>query len=203
MPETLKSTANAAQIKHWNAVAGKTWAQFHELLDRQIEALGLAAIDARPSHAGRAARGQDNCPHRCGTNVCCGRSPELRMSQFVIRHSLAVVVDRPQKRPEDERKPAAALRHERTRSLANLCSDREPESRSWRSAQPSRRRRRRLSSTGERAFRCVRAQLSGRTFALPQLPSSSSRECRSATASLNTGCEVPTSPTSAWCARVN
>ena len=46
MPETLKLTANAAQIEHWNAVAGNTWAQFHELLDRQIEALGLAAIDA-------------------------------------------------------------------------------------------------------------------------------------------------------------
>ena len=46
MPETLKPTANAAQIEHWNAVAGTTWAQFHELLDRQIEALGLAAIDA-------------------------------------------------------------------------------------------------------------------------------------------------------------
>jgi hypothetical protein len=46
MPETLKPTANAAQIEHWNVVDGKTWAQFHELLDRQIEALGLAAINA-------------------------------------------------------------------------------------------------------------------------------------------------------------
>jgi cyclopropane fatty-acyl-phospholipid synthase-like methyltransferase len=46
MPETLKLMANAAQIEHWSAVAGKTWAQFHELLDRQIEGLGLAAIDA-------------------------------------------------------------------------------------------------------------------------------------------------------------
>ena len=40
MSQTLKPTANAAQIEHWNAVAGTTWAQFHELLDRQIEALG-------------------------------------------------------------------------------------------------------------------------------------------------------------------
>jgi 2-polyprenyl-3-methyl-5-hydroxy-6-metoxy-1,4-benzoquinol methylase len=46
MTEILKPAANAAQIEHWNAVAGKTWAQYHELLDRQIEALGLAAIDA-------------------------------------------------------------------------------------------------------------------------------------------------------------
>jgi 2-polyprenyl-3-methyl-5-hydroxy-6-metoxy-1,4-benzoquinol methylase len=46
MPETVKPTANAAQIEHWNAVAGKTWAQHQELLDRQIELLGLAVIDA-------------------------------------------------------------------------------------------------------------------------------------------------------------
>ena len=46
MPQTLKLTGNAAQIEHWNAVAGNTWAQFHELLDRRIEALGLAAINA-------------------------------------------------------------------------------------------------------------------------------------------------------------
>jgi SAM-dependent methyltransferase len=46
MPETVKPTSNAAQIEHWNAVAGKTWAQHQELLDRQIESLGLVAIDA-------------------------------------------------------------------------------------------------------------------------------------------------------------
>jgi hypothetical protein len=45
MPETLMSTANAAQIEHWNAVAGKTWAQFHELLDRQIGCHGQPTID--------------------------------------------------------------------------------------------------------------------------------------------------------------
>jgi hypothetical protein len=36
MPKTVKPTANAAQIEHWNAAAGKTWAQHQELLDRQI-----------------------------------------------------------------------------------------------------------------------------------------------------------------------
>jgi SAM-dependent methyltransferase len=46
MAATLKPSANAAQIEHWNAVAGETWAQFHELLDRQLESPGLAAIDA-------------------------------------------------------------------------------------------------------------------------------------------------------------
>jgi SAM-dependent methyltransferase len=36
---------NVQQIEYWNATAGETWAQFQELLDRQIEPLGLAAID--------------------------------------------------------------------------------------------------------------------------------------------------------------
>jgi SAM-dependent methyltransferase len=31
--------------EYWNATAGDTWAQFQEPLDRQIEPLGLAAID--------------------------------------------------------------------------------------------------------------------------------------------------------------
>ena len=46
MPQTLKPTANAAQIEHWNAVSWHDLGAFHELLDRQIDALGLAAIDA-------------------------------------------------------------------------------------------------------------------------------------------------------------
>jgi cyclopropane fatty-acyl-phospholipid synthase-like methyltransferase len=41
----MKTTSNAPQIDYWNAIAGKTWAQFQESLDRQIEPLGLAAID--------------------------------------------------------------------------------------------------------------------------------------------------------------
>ncbi len=36
---------NAQQIEYWNAAAGDTWAQLQEPLDRQIEPLGLAAID--------------------------------------------------------------------------------------------------------------------------------------------------------------
>ncbi len=39
------ASSNAAQIEHWNSGAGRTWARFQELLDRQIEPLGRAAID--------------------------------------------------------------------------------------------------------------------------------------------------------------
>ena len=55
MPETPRPTANAAEIEHWNAVAGMTGAQFRELLDRQIEALALAAIDALEPTKGEQA----------------------------------------------------------------------------------------------------------------------------------------------------
>ena len=42
VPET---SSNAAQIEYWNGAAGEAWAQFQESLDRQIEPLGLAAMD--------------------------------------------------------------------------------------------------------------------------------------------------------------
>jgi SAM-dependent methyltransferase len=40
------SDANAGQIAYWNAAAGETWAALQERLDRQLEPLGRAAIDA-------------------------------------------------------------------------------------------------------------------------------------------------------------
>ena len=36
--------ANAAQIDYWNAAVGRTWAQFQDQLDRQIDPLGLEAM---------------------------------------------------------------------------------------------------------------------------------------------------------------
>ena len=45
MSQIPEPSANAAQSEYWNAAAGETWAQFQEPLDRQIEPLGLAAID--------------------------------------------------------------------------------------------------------------------------------------------------------------
>ena len=45
MSQIPEPSPNAAQVEYWNAIAGETWAQFQEPLDRQIEPLGLAAID--------------------------------------------------------------------------------------------------------------------------------------------------------------
>lgn len=45
MSQTVETSANAAQIEYWNGTAGETWAKFQERLDRQIEPLGLAAMD--------------------------------------------------------------------------------------------------------------------------------------------------------------
>ena len=45
MAQVQEISPNAQQIEYWNATAGETWAQLQEPLDRQIEPLGLAAID--------------------------------------------------------------------------------------------------------------------------------------------------------------
>src|SRR5690242_8679910 len=44
-PQMPEAPSNAAQIEYWNTAAGETWAQFQEALDRQVEPLGLAAMD--------------------------------------------------------------------------------------------------------------------------------------------------------------
>ena len=49
---TQTSSSNIAQIEYWNTKAGETWAKFQEALDRQIQTLGLAAMDTlRPEKA--------------------------------------------------------------------------------------------------------------------------------------------------------
>jgi SAM-dependent methyltransferase len=45
MSDSRIPEGNAAQIDYWNALAGQTWVQFHDQLDRQLEPLGLAAMD--------------------------------------------------------------------------------------------------------------------------------------------------------------
>jgi SAM-dependent methyltransferase len=42
---TQTDSPNAAQIEHWNTRGGATWVKFQEALDRQVEPLGLAAMD--------------------------------------------------------------------------------------------------------------------------------------------------------------
>ena len=47
------NSSNIAQIEYWNTEAGETWAKFQEALDRQIETLGLAAMDTLKSEGGQ------------------------------------------------------------------------------------------------------------------------------------------------------
>lgn len=44
MSET--ASPNAAQIAYWNELGGRTWAELNDRLDRQIEGVGRAAIEA-------------------------------------------------------------------------------------------------------------------------------------------------------------
>ena len=50
MAET--ATANNDQVAYWNATAGETWAALQDRLDRQIEPLGAAVIEALAPKAG-------------------------------------------------------------------------------------------------------------------------------------------------------
>ena len=53
MSQITAASSNTAQIEYWNSSAGETWAQFQEPLDRQIEPLGLAAIDVLKPREGQ------------------------------------------------------------------------------------------------------------------------------------------------------
>jgi len=51
-PSETLGEGNAGQIGYWNAGAGENWAAFQEKLDRQIEPLGRAAMEALAPAAG-------------------------------------------------------------------------------------------------------------------------------------------------------
>jgi SAM-dependent methyltransferase len=65
VPQIAETSSNAAQIEYWNASAGETWARFQEALDRQVEPLGLAAMDVLCP-----AKGEDIVDIGCG----CGQT---------------------------------------------------------------------------------------------------------------------------------
>ncbi len=65
IPQNLETSSNAAQIEYWNTTAGETWAQFQEALDRQVELLGLGAMDVLCP-----AEGEDIIDIGCG----CGQT---------------------------------------------------------------------------------------------------------------------------------
>jgi SAM-dependent methyltransferase len=83
MSQILEPSSNVAQIEYWNAIAGETWAKFQELLDRQIEPLGLAAIDAL-----KPAQGE----HIVDIGYGCGQS-SLALASRVAPTGSVVGVD--------------------------------------------------------------------------------------------------------------
>lgn len=102
MSQNLKASANAAQIDFWNTVAGETWARFQVQLDRQVEPLGLAAMDALAPRVGEQV-----IDIGCG----CGQT-SLALASRVGPTGAVVGVD--------ISKPMLEVAHRRPRPTANL-----------------------------------------------------------------------------------
>ena len=103
MSQSVEPSANAAQSEYWNAAAGETWVQFQEPLDRQIEPLGLVAIDVLQPTTGE---------HIIDIGCGCGQS-SLALAARVAPTGSVVGIDL--SRPMLEvarlrRRPAANLR---------------------------------------------------------------------------------------------
>lgn len=96
---------NAAQNEYWNAVAGETWVQFQEPLDRQIEPLGLAAIDVL-----QPVPGEHIIDIGCG----CGQS-SLTLAARVAPTGSVVGIDLS--------RPMLEVARQRPRPAANLRVD--------------------------------------------------------------------------------
>ena len=96
---------NAAQSEYWNAAAGETWAKLQELLDRQIEPLGLAAIDVL-----QPGEGEHIIDIGCG----CGQS-SLALAACVAPTGSVLGIDLS--------KPMLEVARHRPRPAANLRVD--------------------------------------------------------------------------------
>ncbi len=101
----IAASPNAAQIEYWNAVAGETWAQFQEPLDRQIELLGLAGIDLL-----QPVPGEQIIDIGCG----CGQT-SLALAARVAPTGSVVGIDLS--------RPMLEVARERPRPAANLRVD--------------------------------------------------------------------------------
>ena len=100
MAQVEEISANAQQIEYWNATAGETWAQLQEPLDRQIEPLGLAAIDVLDP-----AKGEHIIDIGCG----CGQT-SLALSARVGPTGSVVGID--------ISRPMLAVAHRRARQAS-------------------------------------------------------------------------------------
>jgi SAM-dependent methyltransferase len=96
---------NAAQIEHWNAQAGDTWAALHDRLDAQLEPLGRAAMDSAPP-----ASGERVLDIGCGTGQTTLALGERVGSQG---SALGVDISRPMLELARARARAAAIKNVR------------------------------------------------------------------------------------------
>jgi SAM-dependent methyltransferase len=101
----IAASPNAAQSEYWNAVAGETWAQFQEPLDRQIELLGLAGIDVLQPVAGE---------HIIDIGCGCGQT-SLALAARVAPSGSVVGIDLS--------RPMLEVARQRPRPAANLRVD--------------------------------------------------------------------------------
>ena len=99
---TQTTSSNIAQIEYWNTKAGETWAKFQEALDRQIQTLGLAAMDTL-----RPEKGEHIIDIGCG----CGQT-SLDLGSRVGAAGSVVGVD--------ISKPMLEVARRRPRSAPNL-----------------------------------------------------------------------------------
>ena len=56
MAQIAERSSNPPQIECWSTSADETWAQFQEASGRQVEPLGLAAVDRSARCRRRASR---------------------------------------------------------------------------------------------------------------------------------------------------
>jgi SAM-dependent methyltransferase len=101
MTDETAANPNAAQIDYWNATAGQTWALFQDHLDRQLEPLGLKALETLAPKAGERV-----ADIGCG----CGRTT-LQLAERVGATGAAVGLDisRPMLEVARRRAEAAGL----------------------------------------------------------------------------------------------
>ena len=83
MPESTHVSSNAAQIEAWNTTVGRTWVEFQDHLDRQVQPLGLAAMRALAPSAGE---------HLLDIGCGCGQST-VQLAERVGKDGAVMGVD--------------------------------------------------------------------------------------------------------------
>ncbi|HYB99781.1 MAG TPA: class I SAM-dependent methyltransferase [Candidatus Limnocylindrales bacterium] len=80
---TAQRNANAEQIQYWNEVGGPKWVRFQQMLDSQLEGLGMAALEAA------SITGSENV-----LDVGCGcGSTTLMLARELVNGGRAVGID--------------------------------------------------------------------------------------------------------------